>query len=245
MLVRRRDAHHASVAGVCKQWLPLATVRPNASIVAAAGHAIGRSLNAHARRPDACSQGEPAPGRRRSGNDQLLGKILASVGDLRFANQGKVTLERVRAQPPDLILLDVEMPDMSGFQVCEALKADPALADIPVIFVTAHSDASFEVAGFAIGAVDFIAKPVSAPLVQARVQTQLRLKRITDELRRFLLVDALTGVGNRRRFEDVLDREWRRTHRSAEPLSLVLTASTATMPVSAWQACRAASDRCR
>ena len=172
----------------------------------------------------------PMPARRESlllvdddpGTIQLLGKILAGVADLRFATQGKVALEMVRAQPPDLILLDAEMPDMSGFQVCEALKADPALADIPVIFVTAHSDASFEVAGFAIGAVDFIAKPVSAPLVQARVQTQLRLKRVTDELRRLSLVDALTGVGNRRRFEDVLDREWRRAHRSAEPLSLVL-----------------------
>ena len=180
---------------------------------------------------------------------------------------------------------------MNGFQVCEALKADPALADIPVIFVTAHSDASFEVAGFAIGAVDFIAKPVSASLVQARVQTQLRLKRITNELRRLLVVDALTGVGNRRRFEDVLDREWRRAHchrcrrqrlrrqafrrsdvdlrhPAAHPAAGAgpgdatggarqrpprrrcrrgprSTASTATMPVSAWQACRAASDRCR
>ena len=172
----------------------------------------------------------PMPARRESlllvdddpGTIQLLGKILAGVGDLRFATQGSVALEMARAQPPDLILLDAEMPDMSGFQVCEAMKADPLLADIPVIFVTAHSDASFEVAGFAIGAVDFIAKPVSAPLVQARVQTQLRLKRVSDELRRLSLVDPLTGVGNRRRFEDALDREWRRAHRDGQPLSLML-----------------------
>src|SRR5664280_2921064 len=101
-------------------------------------------------------------------------------------------------------------------------KAEPALADVPVIFVTSHSEAAFEVAGFEMGAADFIAKPVSAPLVLARVKTQLRVKRMGDELRRIATTDGLTGVANRRRFDESLEREWRRARRSGDPLALLM-----------------------
>jgi diguanylate cyclase (GGDEF)-like protein len=153
---------------------------------------------------------------------QILGRILSDVGHLRFATSGEEALRLARSSAPDLILLDAEMPGLSGFEVCEALKADPALADVPIIFVTSHSDATFEVAGFDVGAADFIAKPVSAPLVLARVKTQLRLKHLSDELRRLSTVDALTGVANRRRFDEALEHEWSRARRAGEPLALLM-----------------------
>ncbi len=153
---------------------------------------------------------------------QLLARILAGMGSLRFATSGADALRLALELKPDLVLLDAEMPGMGGFQVCAAFKADPLLADVPVIFVTSHSDPAFEVSGFDLGAADFIAKPVHPALVQARVKTQLRLKHLADELRQIALVDTLTGVANRRHFDALLEREWRHLRRSGEPLSLLM-----------------------
>jgi len=153
---------------------------------------------------------------------QLIGRILMGEGAVRFATNGADALRLARASVPDLILLDAEMPNMSGFEVCAALKADPTLVDVPVVFVTSHRDQSFEVAGFAAGAVDFIAKPVNPQLVVVRVRSQLRVKCMADELRRSATVDVLTGIANRRRLDETLEREWLRSRRSREPLALVL-----------------------
>ncbi|MDQ6685389.1 MAG: diguanylate cyclase, partial [Pseudomonadota bacterium] len=103
-----------------------------------------------------------------------------------------------------------------------ALNADSTLTHVPVIFITSHGDATFEVAGLAMGAADFIAKPVSGPIVLARVSAQLRIKRAADETRRIATIDSLTGVANRRQFDESLDREWRRARRSHDPLGLLL-----------------------
>lgn len=153
---------------------------------------------------------------------RAMARILDGIAPLRFATSGAEALCLARECAPDLILLDAEMPEMSGFQVCEALKRDPALAEVPVIFVTSHAEPDFEVAGFQIGAADFIAKPVKPPLVLARVKAQLRVKQMADELRRISTVDVLTGVANRRCFDDALAREWRRAGRGGEPLSLLM-----------------------
>jgi len=153
---------------------------------------------------------------------QLLGRILREVGNLRFATSGEDALRLIHESPPDVVLLDAEMPGMSGFEVCETLKADPLLADVAVIFVTSHTEPLFEISGFDLGAADFIAKPVSAPLFLARVKTQLRIKQITDELRRRATVDVLTGVANRRGFDESLEREWRRTRRTGQPMALLM-----------------------
>ncbi|MEP6876784.1 MAG: diguanylate cyclase [Burkholderiales bacterium] len=152
----------------------------------------------------------------------LLARILSDTGKLRFATSGEDALRLARESTPDLILLDAEMPGMTGFQVCEALKADPELADVPVIFITSHSGPEFEVSGFDLGAADFIAKPVSAPLVMARVRSQLRVKHMADELRRIASIDALTGIANRRRFDESLEHEWRRARRSGASLALLM-----------------------
>ena len=153
---------------------------------------------------------------------RLMASILSGLGSLRFATTGPEALRLAHELVPDLVLLDAEMPGMSGFQVCEALKAEPALADAAVIFVTSHAEADFEVAGFEIGAADFIAKPVNPALVLARVKAQLRVKQMADELRRISTVDALTGIANRRWFDRAMAREWRRARRAGEPLALLM-----------------------
>jgi diguanylate cyclase (GGDEF)-like protein len=153
---------------------------------------------------------------------QLLGRILANVGELRFATNGEDALRLVEESPPDLILLDAEMQGMSGYRVLDALKARPEMADVPVIFVTGHSEPAFEVSAFEAGAADFIAKPVRAALILARVATQLRLKRMADQLRLAAATDGLTGLANRRKFDHTLEQEWQRSLRGADPLSLLL-----------------------
>jgi len=115
-------------------------------------------------------------------NLQLLRQILQDHYRLLFAKDGARALELVRSEHPDLILLDVMMPGMSGYEVCAALKADPATASIPVMFVTALTESDDEVEGFEAGAVDYITKPVSPPVVRARVRTHLSLVRM-EELR--------------------------------------------------------------
>jgi putative two-component system response regulator len=115
-------------------------------------------------------------------NLQLLRQILQDHYRLRFAKDGPRALELAREERPDLILLDVMMPGMSGYEVCAALKADAALAAIPIIFVTALNETDDELEGFEAGAVDYITKPVSPPIVRARVRTHLSLVRM-EELR--------------------------------------------------------------
>ena len=115
-------------------------------------------------------------------NLQLLRQILQDHYRLRFAKDGQRALALAREETPDLILLDVMMPGMSGYEVCAALKADPAVASIPVIFVTALTETDDELEGFEAGAVDYITKPVSPPIVRARVRTHLSLVRM-EELR--------------------------------------------------------------
>ncbi|XYJ11077.1 HD-GYP domain-containing protein [Telluria sp. B2] len=115
-------------------------------------------------------------------NLQLLRQILQDHYRLLFAKDGARALELAVRERPDLVLLDVMMPGMSGYEVCAALKANPLTAPIPVIFVTALTDTADELEGFEAGAVDYITKPVSPPLVRARVRTHLSLVR-TEELK--------------------------------------------------------------
>ena len=115
-------------------------------------------------------------------NLQVLRQILQADHRLLFAKDGAKAVELAQSEKPDLILLDVMMPAMTGHDACRALKADAATRDIPVIFVTAMADAEDEAKGFDLGAVDYITKPVSPPIVRARVRTHLSLVRM-DELR--------------------------------------------------------------
>ena len=153
---------------------------------------------------------------------QVLGRMLSDYSTLRFATSGADALALSRESPPDLILLDAQMGDMSGLQVCEALKADPALADVPVIFVSSHQESELEVAVLKLGAVDFIRKPFNAAQVTARIDTQLKLKRLSDDLRRLSRIDGLTGLANDRAFDEALARELLRAAEARQAVSLVL-----------------------
>ncbi len=158
----------------------------------------------------------------RPDNIQILSEILAPYYEVFFAINGKQAMELVVQQDIDLVLLDVVMPDMDGFEVCRRLKADPVTREIPVIFITAMIEVEDEAKGFELGAVDYVVKPVSPPTVLARVKTHLELKSQRDYLRRLCALDGLTGIPNRRCFDEALENEWMRVKRNAKPMSVML-----------------------
>jgi diguanylate cyclase (GGDEF)-like protein len=153
---------------------------------------------------------------------RILSRILCDYTPLRFATSGRAALKLARESAPDLMLLDVDMPELSGFEVCKAFKSDPALAEVPIIFITCHESPELEAKGLDLGAADFISKPPHAPLVLARVRTYQRLKMLSDTMRSAVKMDFLTGAITRRELEKVLMQEWLRARRSLAPLSLLL-----------------------
>ncbi|MCP4040844.1 MAG: diguanylate cyclase, partial [Gammaproteobacteria bacterium] len=130
-------------------------------------------------------------------NVRLLNEILAGDYQVLFATSGAMALEVARAQNPDLILLDVMMPEMDGYQVCNELKRDPATDRIPIIFLTGKDRDEDEELGFGLGAADYLAKPVRPAVVKMRVRNQLELKRNEDLILRQALYDPLTTLPNR------------------------------------------------
>ena len=155
-------------------------------------------------------------------NIQVMHQVFGGDYQVFMATSGPQALAICKANPPDLVLLDIVMPGMDGFEVCSRLKADDATCNIPVIFVTAHTDATQETHGLGLGAVDFIAKPVNPAVVRARVKTQLTLKFQSDLLRKLVFLDGLSGVYNRRYFDQQLGIEWARSTRSSFPLSAIM-----------------------
>ena len=119
------------------------------------------------------------------GNIKILSSVLAGDYALSVASSGAQALQVAAAQLPDIVLLDMVMEEMDGIQVCKALKADEKTRDIPVIFVTSMSDAANEERGFDAGAVDYISKPISPPIVRARVKIHIQnylSKRFLEKL---------------------------------------------------------------
>ncbi|HYD68575.1 diguanylate cyclase domain-containing protein [Azospirillum sp.] len=155
-------------------------------------------------------------------NIHVLSRVLADDYVIYFATDGAKALELVQARQPDLVLLDIMMPGMDGYEVCRRIKDNPATCDIPVIFISARGEVEDETRGLEVGAIDFITKPISAPIVRARVRNHLLLKQQADILRQLSFMDGLTGIANRRRFDETLEREWRRCGRSKLPLSVIM-----------------------
>ena len=127
-----------------------------------------------------------------------------------------------RALRPDVILLDVEMSDMNGFDVLRELKADPALHDIPVIFLSGTVDTKGKVRGLDLGAVDFITKPFDVTELKARLRSALRMQQLVRMLAQRAQLDGLTGLWNRAYFDEYLATEMAEADRHHRPLSLVL-----------------------
>ncbi len=155
-------------------------------------------------------------------NIEILTDALKSDYNVFSATSGMDALEIACRQAPDIILLDVIMPEMDGYEVCACLKADPLTKNIPVIFITGQDQEEDEAKGLAVGAIDYITKPIRPSLIKARIHNHLQLKIYRDCLENLSTTDGLTGIPNRRMFDEVLKKEWRRAVRDRKPLSMIM-----------------------
>lgn len=155
-------------------------------------------------------------------NAQILVNVLKDDYDLMVANNGLEAMEMVREQMPDLILLDIIMPEMDGYAVCAELQSNPKTREIPILFLTALEGDQNEAYGLELGAMDYIRKPFSMPIVQTKIRNHLELKRYKDLLKRDSRIDGLTRVPNRRRFDEAFAEEKHRAIRSKKPLSVLM-----------------------
>lgn len=155
-------------------------------------------------------------------NRLLLTELFGTTYKIIQAKNGVQALEKARQHRPDLILLDVLMPEMDGMDVLRELKRDDATRLIPVIFITALDSATDEENGLNLGAVDYISKPFHPPIVRVRVRNQLQLVHQQRLLEQLASLDGLTGIPNRRQFDATLLKEWHRCQRNQQPLSLIV-----------------------
>ncbi len=155
-------------------------------------------------------------------NIQALHQVFAADCQVLMATSGAQALALCRDKQPDLVLLDVQMPGMDGYELCAQLKADALLNTIAVIFVTSNNRPEDETRALEAGAADFITKPFNPVVVRARVRAQLTIKLQADLLREMAFIDGLTGVHNRRHFDERLDIEMQRAIRSRAQLAVVL-----------------------
>jgi diguanylate cyclase (GGDEF)-like protein len=161
-------------------------------------------------------------------NLAALGGALEEEFDLQIATSGESGIALATESPPNLILLDVMMPEVDGFQTCRRLKADPALRQIPVIFLTALSDAESESAGLALGAADYIAKPINLAIAKHRIRNLLEREAMhqelaiqRDQLHQFAFFDTLTKLPNRRLLNDRLTQALANSKRSGHYGALI------------------------
>ena len=155
-------------------------------------------------------------------NRQVLGELLKPEYTVLLAKNGAQALDLVARHSPDLVLLDVVMPDMDGYEVLRQLRAAPDTAGIAVIFISGLDRPEDEANGLKMGAADYIAKPFNATVVMARVALHLQMVRQRRMLEHLAHVDGLTELANRRRFDQVFEAEWQRARRESRPLSLAV-----------------------
>jgi diguanylate cyclase (GGDEF)-like protein len=155
-------------------------------------------------------------------NRRVLAELLKPEYTVLLAKNGAQALELAARHQPDLVLLDVVMPDMDGYEVLRRLRGDARTAHITVIFISGLGRPEDEANGLKLGAADYIAKPFNVTVVLARVAMHLQMVRQRRMLEHLAHVDGLTELANRRRFDEVYDAEWQRSRRSCRPLSLAL-----------------------
>jgi two-component system, cell cycle response regulator len=170
-------------------------------------------------------------------NVEIINARLSSRGfNIETASNGQEALEMVQANPPQLILLDVMMPLMDGYEVSRRIKNDDALPYIPIILVTARDSTADKVEGLDAGADDYLTKPINFPELEARVRSMLRIKRLQDELdeknreleevnrrlRKLSITDGLTELFNHRHVHELLHEEFERTRRNGDPMSVAM-----------------------
>ncbi|HEX4940152.1 MAG TPA: diguanylate cyclase [Candidatus Kapabacteria bacterium] len=155
-------------------------------------------------------------------NLKILSDILRNEVDVILAKGGEQGFDKAVRFRPDLILLDVVMPGLDGFQIIDQLRRDERTSTIPVIFISALSDVGHEEKGLMLGACDYIHKPFHAAIVQARVRLHLQLSRQRLLLEQLAHIDPLTAIANRRRYEEVLQTEWHAAARYRTGIALVM-----------------------
>ncbi len=156
-------------------------------------------------------------------NLKILGTALKNDYHVKVTTTGEEALLIATSKnPPSIILLDIMMPEMDGYEICRRLKEAPETRDIPVIFITAMNEEKDEELGLTLGAIDYITKPFSIPIVKARIKNHLELKRYRDILKENCMIDGLTQIANRRRFDEASEVEWNRQKRHNEPLSMLM-----------------------
>ncbi|MCL2197940.1 MAG: diguanylate cyclase [Defluviitaleaceae bacterium] len=155
-------------------------------------------------------------------NLKILMQILNHDYEVYIEKTGNDCLSAAKKVQPDLILLDILMPDIDGFQVIKKLKADTETEHIPVIFITGLSNSASEIQGFMLGAVDYIHKPFVDIIVKMRIQSQMKIINLLRKIKNMSVTDDLTGIGNRRYFNAQLSQEWERAKRQQSPLSFII-----------------------
>ncbi|MBF0381154.1 MAG: diguanylate cyclase [Magnetococcales bacterium] len=155
-------------------------------------------------------------------NIRVLSETLGQEYHVIYAMNGPDALASAVNGNPDLILLDIMMPGMDGYEVCTKLKANSNTSEIPIIFITALDAEQHETVGLELGGIDYITKPINPNLVRLRVRNHIELKVLQDHYKNLSTIDGLTGIANRRRFNDFIEQEWRRSMRSQSVLSLIM-----------------------
>lgn len=155
-------------------------------------------------------------------NIEIVSAALDDDYEISFALSGNQALEIAHAAGPDLILLDVLMPGLNGYEVCRLFKRDAALSDVPVIFTTSLDATEAEVLGLSAGAIDYVTKPFQPSALRRRVGNHIEMKRMRDQLAGLAMQDHLTGLGNRRMLEQRLQGEMRQSGRDGSDLTLIL-----------------------
>jgi diguanylate cyclase (GGDEF)-like protein len=160
----------------------------------------------------------------------VLSRRLERIGySVTPVPDGHRALELIAEQTFDVVLLDIKMPGLTGFQVLQAIRRIHSVTDLPVVMVTASDDSASIVEALELGASDYVTKPLDFPVALARIRTQLMLRQMVlaledanEKLERLSFLDGLTNIANRRRFDEFLQTEWRRGVRNGQPLSAIV-----------------------
>lgn len=156
-------------------------------------------------------------------NLRLIGNILTENNySVAFASNGEKGIKAAITSVPDLILLDIGLPDIEGYEVCKELKVNSKTAEVPIIFITAHNDSDDIVKGFRAGAVDYITKPFHQPEFLARIKTHIDLKYAKERIEELSYFDEGSGVANKRYFNKFFEIEWKKAIRNKNEISIIM-----------------------
>ncbi|MCL2500644.1 MAG: diguanylate cyclase [Defluviitaleaceae bacterium] len=155
-------------------------------------------------------------------NLSVLSGILSPQYTVYTANNGLEGINSAKKYKPDVIILDIVMPDMDGYEVIKILKHDEELQGIPVIFITGLTNTAEEERGLQLGGADYIIKPFSSVIVKLRVENQVRMQGMIREITFMSMNDSLTGLPNRRCFDERLHTEWKRARREKQSIGILL-----------------------